>query len=241
MKKVWKILISLVLILIAGAGGAAYYFLKVKTYDIADKKVEEITKTEYDIILPGEDNESDLTEEASGKETANTVGEKSGSGKSSAIVINAKAANTTNEEPKAEKANMNKKEVKVQKVKNKTKPAEPTVASIKQKYNPSFKHLQKQANKKIDALLAEAYKEYSNQQLKGDSVSYMYFYQKYTAASSDLESNTNAAFNEINKALQEDLKKNGFSPSHAESFKEEYEAAKKARETAILNKIKEAL
>lgn len=93
----------------------------------------------------------------------------------------------------------------------------------------------------MNSLIAQAYKEYSNEQLKGDSISYMYFYQKYTTASSDLESNTNAAFNKIYKALQEDLKKNGFSPSHAESFKEEYEAAKKAREDALLSKVKEAL
>ncbi|PWW31318.1 hypothetical protein DFO73_102314 [Cytobacillus oceanisediminis] len=240
MKKVWKILISLVLVLMAGAGGTTYYFLKVKTYDIADKKVEEITKTEYDINLP-EDNEVVLTEETSGKETSNTVWGKSSSKNTSSIVINAKAANVTNEGSKAEKADQDKKGSKAQVVKNYNQPAEPTVVSIKQKYYPSFEHLQKQANKKIDSLIAQAYKEFSDQQLKGDSISYMYFYQKYTTASSDLESNTNAAFNKIYKALQEDLKKNGFSPSHAESFKEEYEAAKKARETALLSKVKEAL
>lgn len=104
MKKVWKILISLVLVLIAGTGGAAYYFFKMKTYDIADKKVGEVTKTEFAINLPGEDSEVELVEEPSEKETNTTGGENRSSNKPTSIVINAKAANIT-KDPKVQAEN----------------------------------------------------------------------------------------------------------------------------------------
>ena len=62
MKKSLKFAIIPVLILLAGTAGALYYFLNVKEYDVADEKVEKITRTEYKVGLPDLDSLGDGTE-----------------------------------------------------------------------------------------------------------------------------------------------------------------------------------
>ncbi len=48
-----KIIITILILLIAGVGGTAYYFLKVKTYDLSqDTALEGISEEEYEIVLP---------------------------------------------------------------------------------------------------------------------------------------------------------------------------------------------
>ncbi len=56
MKKHWKKIVSIFLVLILAVGGYFLYEFKFKTYDTADKKVEKITKSKYDIQLPGEED-----------------------------------------------------------------------------------------------------------------------------------------------------------------------------------------
>lgn len=275
MRKVWKIFISLVLFLLVGGAGTAFYFLEVKSYEVADKAVEEITETEYDIILPDENGSVEIEEKMEGandsseKTEANiqdneiqtsstkdgstvnssTPGQASSTQASqkstSAVAVSGKTDDSSTADASSTsvgKQSANAKEPQSKQEKSRTnKPEEITVASIKQKYYPSFEYLQLQANEKINSLVSQAYGEYTDKKTNGESISISYFYQKYSTASSELENNTDAAFNIIYSALQNDLKKNGFSPSHADSFKSEYESAKKTRETALLNKVKEAL
>ncbi|MDE3840211.1 hypothetical protein C0966_12725 [Bacillus methanolicus] len=249
MRRVWKIAISIVLIIVLGGAGTAYYFFKVKKYNVADKKVEEITTSEYDIILPGENGSSEIEEkiEEAQNKTNNNKSE---------IEKNIKAQSKTNNNDKSHTSTIapindssqsstnhqknNSKELSIEGNKTGNQQKEVTVASIKQKYRPSFEYLQIQANNKIDSLVAQAYTEYQEKKKNGESISFPYFYQKYSSASRVLEKNTDAAFNTILNALQNELKKNGFSASHANSFKEEYESTKKAREADLINKAKEA-
>ncbi|OCA88910.1 hypothetical protein [Pseudobacillus wudalianchiensis] len=52
MRKFFKIALVTLLVLAAGTGTAVYYFMKVKKYDVADKKVDEIIEKQYSIQLP---------------------------------------------------------------------------------------------------------------------------------------------------------------------------------------------
>ncbi|HZG73368.1 MAG TPA: hypothetical protein VEY51_17670 [Chondromyces sp.] len=116
-----------------------------------------------------------------------------------------------------------------------------TVQSIKERYRPSFTHLQAQAEANVNGVVSRAAKEYGEKRAKGETINPAYFYQKYYGAASELEAKTDAAFNTVYSSLQTELKNNGFSASHANEFKEQYESAKKERESALTNKIKGAL
>ncbi|MCX8003169.1 MAG: hypothetical protein N2661_11390, partial [Anoxybacillus mongoliensis] len=70
----------------------------------------------------------------------------------------------------------------------------------------------------------------------GQSVSFNYFFVKYNTAAQELEAKTDAAFNIIYNALENELKKNGFSPNHAKEFREIYEQQKSAQRNALLKK-----
>ncbi len=264
MNNVWKILISLVLILIIGGTGAAYYFFKIKTYDVADEEVEKITKTDYEIILPDENGSSAIEEKinetkkqaessepnkGSIKNEENSSGTNTAEANTAAANVSTSAAYSSTDKKTGNKSSSNQSSSLSDKETGSTSKdsgqdtvvKEVTVANIKEKYYLSFEYLQIQANSKIDALISQAYGEFQTKRNNGETISFSYFYQKYSSASASLESSTDAAFNIIYSALQDDLKKNGFSPSHANSFKEEYETAKDAREAAILNKVREAL
>lgn len=234
MKKAWLIIMSIFIMILIGGAGTAYYFAKVKTYDVTDTAIEEITETDYEIILPdetmiseGKDDKpvvgSDPTTTKDQENTAAIDPSSPGTGNALKDATKQEDAETTAED------------------KQEGLPAEQTAEMIIQKYSPSFEHLQAQATGKLDALVAHAYGEYQEKKKNGDSISVPYFYQKYSAASQDLEKNTDQAFMMILGALQKDLKTNGFSTSYADRFKEEYEAQKKAREAALLDKIKGAL
>ncbi|NUJ69838.1 hypothetical protein HUS64_21345, partial [Pseudoalteromonas sp. 2102] len=106
----------------------------------------------------------------------------------------------------------------------------------KEKYRPSFELLQQQANAKIDALVDHAIGEYKERKANGQSVSFNYFFSKYNTAAQELEAKTDAAFNVIYNALENELKKNGFSPNHAKEFRETYEQQKSAQRNALLKK-----
>jgi hypothetical protein len=116
-----------------------------------------------------------------------------------------------------------------------------TAEMIKSAYRPSFANLEAQANANIDALVGAAYSEYSAKKKSGESVSYSYFYRKYTSAGKALEANTDATFNYLYGALVNDLESRGFSSSEAKEFKTQYENAKSARESALLDQAKSAL
>jgi hypothetical protein len=241
MKKGWKYALISLLVLILGAGGTIYYFLNIKTYEITDKEIEEITASEYEIILPEDvEKPADTPEDDSKTETTDNSDKTTENNKTTGE--NHSTENNGNKGSSTENENgKNENNTPQPNTTEKDKPVEITVASIKGKYRPVFESLEAQANTKIDGLVSRAIGEYHQKKNNGESISFAYFFQKYTSAGKDLESKTDDAFNYIFTALQDNLKKHGFSPNHANEFKEQYENAKKARESALLNKAKEAL
>ncbi|WML46828.1 hypothetical protein RCG23_14405 [Neobacillus sp. PS3-34] len=203
MKKTYKILLSAVLLLVLGTAGTFYYFFKLKTYDVADKKVDEIVKQKYNIVLPGEDSTSPDTSspsngsssgtsskngnssESVGSEANNGNGEESGTSTSTDGDSNASVTSSSGTSGKsgaspsaAGKTGSNGKGS--QKVK-------PTVSDIKEKYRPTFESLASQANARINSLVGRAVSEYRTKKNNGESVSVAYFYQKYTSSGRALE------------------------------------------------------
>jgi ABC-type cobalt transport system substrate-binding protein len=243
MKKAWKYILISLLAIILIAGGTIYYFLNMKTYKVADEEVEEITESEYQIELPKLDTpspstssdtptEDEKTSEGAAEDTTGegTTNEDSKSTTSSNNSKNTGSTTTNNNKPNSTSNN------------NSTEtPTELTVATIKDTYRPVFESLEAQANAKIDSLVSRAIGEYRSKKDSGESISFGYFYQKYTSAGRALEGKTDETFNFIYSSLQSDLRKYGYSPNHAQEFKEQYENAKSARESALLNKAKEAL
>ena len=228
MKK-WKIILSIFVLLILGGVGTIYYLFELKEYDVADERVEEIIDSEYDIVLPDDNNTTEASGVAeSGKQSPSTDGVTDSNGTDGVTDSNSTSVQNDGANQNVEAASTN-------------QPTEITVASIKEKYRPSFENLQNQANGKIDSLINKAYNEYKAKKNNGESISFGYFYQKYQGAGQALEDKTDGAFQIIYKALQNDLEKNGFSKSHADEFLKQYDVAKSERESALLKKAKEAL
>jgi ABC-type cobalt transport system substrate-binding protein len=254
MKKVWKYILSILLVVILASAGTIYYFLNIKTYDIADEEVKEIIESEYDIILPGEpgfpevvnNNNNDSTNSGesstdSGSNVTNDDNSEAGGSTSDNKSDATSTTGKTNTGKVVPNKNSTNNSSKPNKDTNGSTEQEETVMTIKNKYRPVFQSLESQANSKIDALLSKAFGEYQSKKNNGEAISYSYFYQKYTSAGRALENNTDGAFNYIYKALENELKAHGYSTTHAKAFKEQYEETKKARESALLNKAKEAL
>jgi hypothetical protein len=126
---------------------------------------------------------------------------------------------------------------------NPTTPTPPkvTAESIKAKYRPVFESLQSQANGKLDALVGAAISEYKTKQANGESISYAYFFQKYSSAGRALEGKTDAAFYYIYGALENELIQHGLDASQAAEFKQQYAAAKNSREASLLEIAKQGL
>ncbi|GLB58996.1 hypothetical protein [Cytobacillus sp. NCCP-133] len=255
MKKVWKIVISAILLIGLAGAGTAYYFLKVKTYDVADEELEEVTESEYEIILPGDSGADDQSsndsggqgsDAAEGDESKATDSQDSTGSKDVRVASysadeGSEISTGTGESSGSKASSESSAAGQSGSVTTTPESNEVTIGSIKDKYRPSFENLQSQADAKINALVSRAASEYVEKKQSGEKISVAYFYQKYSGAGSELESKTDAAFQTIYSALQNDLKQNGFSPSHAEEFQKEYETAKEARESALISKAKEAL
>jgi hypothetical protein len=243
MKKVWKFLLLSLLVVILAVGGTIYYFLNVKTYEVADKEIEEITESDYEIVLPDIDEPTTPSDDSSNSDSKDQSSEESKSDSTTTNSNNSKnnsKSTSTASDNKKEETNSGSTSDK-NTSENQPKPVEVTVASIKEKYRPVFESLESQANAKIDGLVNRAISEYHQKKDSGESISVAYFFQKYTTAGKELESNTDDAFNYIYSSLQDNLKKHGYSPNHAQDFKDQYESAKRARESALLNKAREAL
>jgi hypothetical protein len=214
MKKIWKIVLISSLVLIIGVGGVAYYYLNMKTYDIADKKVDEIVDSKYDVELP---EAEEAQKDPGASKTPDTP------------VVKPEPNTDTNNNGSTSnpEESDNVKEV--------------TAESIIEKYRPTFESLQAQANIKIDSLVSTAITEYKENLANGESNPFAYYYRKYNLAAKRLEAQTDETFNYIYSAMQDDLEKHGFDPDEAKSIKDDYETTKNERETALINKAKEAL
>ncbi|WP_423408394.1 hypothetical protein AABM38_22570 [Heyndrickxia sp. MSNUG] len=284
MKKTLKMAIFTVLVLLVGGAGVLYYYLNVKEYDVADKKVEEITKKDYQIDLPdldgavtGEDGSSEVhTDRNAATADPDTDSDEPGKGESAeGAKEDTKVADTTGDaESKGDaavasghgssteaaskktstKSDRSKSSAGTQSSNNGSENKEDgnpdrntynkpviTAETIKAAYRPAFESLQSQANAKVDALVNTAFSEYQSKKQSGESVSITYFFQKYTSAGKEIESNTDETFNYIYGALVNDLENRGFSSSEANEFKTQYENAKSARESALISKAKSAL
>lgn len=111
-----------------------------------------------------------------------------------------------------------------------------TVASIKQKYEPTLADIEGQASSRISGLIGAAQSEYAAKKSNGENINYAYFYNKYVAAANDLEARTDTVFYAVIGSLKSELKSNGLAESHAESFVSEYEARKEARKKDLISK-----
>ena len=253
MKKWWKKLLGAFLIVLLAVGGYIVYELNFKTYETADKEVKEITDSEYEIDLPDITESSSASDNQESPEDSNLaqISEKDTSTNSKTPDDPGQSGNKSSEAPakdinrvstisnKKTEASESIKENGTHNIPNAEQV--PSVASIKSKYEPVFESLEAQANSKINSLAAKAFNEYIDKKQNKEQVSYGYFYTKYTSAAETLEANTDSAFNMVYSALQADLKRNGFSPSHAVGFKEQYDETKKERKNALLKKATSAL
>jgi hypothetical protein len=111
-----------------------------------------------------------------------------------------------------------------------------TVASIKQKYEPTLADIEGQASSRIGGLIGAAQTEYAQKKANGESINYAYFYNKYVSAATELENRTDTVFYAVIGSLKKELKSNGLAESHAESFVSEYEARKAERKKDLISK-----
>lgn len=111
-----------------------------------------------------------------------------------------------------------------------------TVASIKAKYEGTFKSLENQSRARMNSLISQAANEYSTKKSNGESISYGYFYKKYMGAAKGVESATDSTVNVVVGLVEKDLQKNGFDKSYAQSFKDEYNAMKESLRSEMMDK-----
>ncbi|RDI39984.1 hypothetical protein [Falsibacillus pallidus] len=267
MKKFLKIASIVVLLLVLAGGGTVYYFLKVKKYDVADEKVEKITNSDYKIDLPDDSDSStdatgsgsdssdktasgtnDTKDNSTDGSTGTTVSGKSGDKNNIGSTTVQKTSSTTASTNGKTSTNTST-STSTSKNDDKTNGSNidsqdsntVTVASIKDKYRPVFSNLEAQANDKVKSMLTLAFSEYQTKKENGESISFGYFYSKYNGAAADLEAKTDEVFNVVYGALKNDLKKHGYSTSHAKEFKEQYENEKSFRRSALMKKAMEHL
>ncbi|WHY86266.1 hypothetical protein QNH39_27500 [Neobacillus novalis] len=228
MKK-WKIILSVVVLLLAAGAGTLYYFLNIKDYQTADAKVDEIVKNDFKVKLPSEDVSEDGSEDGSEDESGAEVTEQSSNLTADASGTAApadSAAGTT----QSQSTNKNSGQVKKPSV------VKLTAGAILEKYQPAFHDLQAQADGKLNALLSYAFSEYQTKKSNGDEISYFYFYSKYNGAAKKLEASTDQSFDYIYNALVKELEKNGYSSNEAKSIKDHYQNLKKQRRSALMDK-----
>lgn len=226
MKRVWKYILLVFVLLVVSIGGYGLYIFKFKEYDVADPEVEEIIEDPYVITLP------DGTEIVVDKE-GNIIEER----KDEPAEENSDGAQneyTQSEDPTPSENDPNQ-------VTGDSEQQRLTVAEIKEKYIPSLKELENQANSNLDALIQKAYDEYSAKRANGESIDIGYFYNKYMGAADGLEARTDAAFNALMTIIENELEENGYSKAHAQSLRDDYNAAKEERRSNLLKKAKEYL
>jgi hypothetical protein len=226
MKRVWKYILLVFVLLVVSIGGYGLYIFKFKEYDVADPEVEEIIEDPYVITLP------DGTEIVVDKE-GNIIEER----KDEPAEENSDGAqneDTQSEDPTPSENDPNQ-------VTGDSEQQRLTVAEIKEKYIPSLKELENQANSNLDALIQKAYDEYSAKRANGESIDIGYFYNKYMGAADGLEARTDAAFNALMTIIENELEENGYSKAHAQSLRDDYNAAKEERRSNLLKKAKEYL
>lgn len=237
--KKWKIIVSILVLMLVLGGGYLYYFLNVKEYKTADTKVQEIVQTDYKVILPGKESGNNVSpgknaqEQQIGNEVSGTTRNNSEDNEIATKLLSSGQTSTSTSTSSIEKQNSS---ISVKQIDSK-----PTVDAILEKYQPSFEDLESQADGKVNTLLTYALNEYQAKKANSEEISYFYFYSKYTSASKTLESSTDASFNYIYNSLVDELKKSGFSTDDASPIKDHYNSLKKQRRSALMSKAMEHL
>ena len=235
-----KIFLLVALVIIIGAGSYLLYQFKFKTYDVADDEVSEIVEDPYVLELPDGskitmDKDGNVVEDTTFMQTASNGDNASKTdGDSSDQIATSGNGDSTNSIDTSTTEGSDGSTISP--ASSDGAPAEPTVGVIKEKYMPAFSALEGQADAKINALIGRAKSEYTQKQANGDGIDFGYFYNKYMGAAEGLEANTDTIFNGVLAAVEKDLVANGFDKSYAQSFKDEYEATKKARRDSIISK-----
>lgn len=261
-KKWWLSALLVVVLLVVIGGGYALYEFKFKSYDVADEKVDEIVEEDYVIQLPDGteisiDDEGNIVEKSSGQLVLNTTGsststdsnltqlgqsQQKGQSEQSGQSAQTSQSNETQGNPSNSTVNNSGTTQPNSSTTPTSQVAEkPTVKSIKAKYTPTLQALQSQANGRINGLVSNAKAEYSQKKANGESISIGYFYNKYMGAANSLEASTDAAFNSLMTLIENDFVSNGYDKSHAQSFRNDYEAMKEERRNSLLSQVKGAL
>lgn len=240
MKKLKYIAIAFAVIVLAVGGYLAYEF-KFKTYDTADTEVDALLEESFEIELPDGsvihvDKEGNVVEgkvdnsaQQTTEETDSTNGNGASTDSENSEPTSANDDQTATNPPKTEPgkdpaSNPTPTEEKV------------TVATIKAKYEQTFANLENQSRARLDALISQAYSEYSAKKKNGESISYGYFYQKYMGAATAVESATDATVKVMVGLVEKDLQENGFDKSYAQTFAEDYKTTKKALRDELMDK-----
>lgn len=233
MKKKWKYILLVIVLLVLCVGGYALYVFKYKEYDVADEQVEKLSEETFVLELP---DGTQVVVDGEG----NVVEEKQST--STAPVTATGNENATQQQDQQQQTNTGEE--------NPTNPTDgtattviekPTVSSIKDKYDGTFASLESQATAKLNNLIGLAKSEYVTKKANGEKINYGYFYSKYVGAAEGLEASTDAVFNILLARVEAELEVNGFNKSYAQSLRDDYEAAKQARRDSLLSQVKEAL
>ncbi|OAH54489.1 hypothetical protein AWH48_07780 [Domibacillus aminovorans] len=278
MRKLIKIALLVVLFLALVGGGTLYYFTKVKTYDVADEKVDEIIDSPYSIAYPEgtpipEDAQKDeeglvivdkdgnflleggsvmspddwfaSPEYAAAVSTGTGGNNNGGSNSSDPAASNGGTGSTGTGSDGSSNTNGGSGNTDAGSGSGSNgetggtneAPATMTVDAIKSRYESSFQSLEGQVDSQLGSLISQAKGEYVEKKAAGETVNPAYFYQKYNGAAANVESKTDAAFNSLYTGLTSELKANGFSESHANQYKADYEAMKESRRSELLSKV----
>lgn len=265
MKKLKYILLALAVIVLC-IGGYIVYELKFKSYDTADPEVDALIEETYNVELPDGtvivvDKEGNIVEnktsdsqnngvttasaqtsstDADGTETGTTNSENGSSNSNSGQTgtsANSNAGSNTGSTGSNSNSNTSKNPNTNTNTSGSNTPAEKvTVATIKSKYEGTFKSLENQSRSRINKLISQAANEYATKKSNGESISYGYFYKKYMGAAKGVESATDSTVNVVVGLVEKDLQKNGFDKSYAQSFVKEYDAMKESLRAEMMDK-----
>ena len=230
MRKLKYFLLVIVVLLLA-VGGYAAYELKFKKYDVADDDVDAIVDETFTIEMPDgtvlvmDKDGTVVEEEQFSVSQLNATNANAEGSSDETLTENQNALTAENSETTSSDSNKEK----------------PTVAMIKDKYRSAFKALESQSRSRLNGLMSQAKTEYSTKKANGESVSYGYFYNKYMGAANSVEASTDAALSALVEIVKQDLKKNGFTDTYADSFITEYEATKEALRNEMWGKVKSSL
>ncbi|TWT03732.1 hypothetical protein [Planomicrobium sp. CPCC 101079] len=210
--------------------GYLVYLFEFKTYDVADAEVDVVAEEEYIIVLSDGskiilDEDGNLIRRE--KPLSETTGEPDermpifGTDKFDSDISNngkiskekAKVTPVANEKAaSAEKRN--------------TSDGKAMARQLKKQYEAAFEDLEEQSTDRLYKLVSLAKNEYLEKQAAGQSISYPYFYNKYTAAASKLEEQTDQFFYALINQMKQELKANNLPDSTADAYAKEYEKRK---------------